>query len=69
MEIRFEPIVNLGTILHLLGVLGIIIGAYIKLTKRLDRMDMKLSMLWGWFKREHDINGDRNSNAQEESKL
>ena len=29
---------------------------YYGLLRRLDRMDMKIDMLWKWFQREHDMN-------------
>ena len=52
---HFDFAINLGTILHLLVLVG---GGFVwgmRLSRRLDSIEFKLHMLWSEFKREHEL--------------
>jgi hypothetical protein len=38
-------------------VIGSVLVAYIRLSRKLERLDVKFELVWRWFKAEHGING------------
>lgn len=51
----FNWTVDVGNVITVvLAVCGVVVVT----TRRLDRMEHKLGMMWAWFKKVHHINGD-----------
>ena len=53
----FEPTITLGTVLHALTMVGVMIAAYVKLSNRLTMMETKLDVMWRWWKHQVEANG------------
>ena len=53
-----DPTISLGNILTIVTTLGSVTLAAWKIVTRLSKMEMKLNLMWSWFKREHKIESD-----------
>lgn len=54
----FDPTLTLGNVLTLLTMLGGAAVFWIRLVRRLDRIDWKVHMIWRWYQKEHNIEND-----------
>jgi hypothetical protein len=60
-----EPVVSLGDIVTLVvTVMSVLSGAGVVLM-RLSKMDMKLSLLWNWYRRQHNIDSAGDSRLEQ----
>lgn len=51
MNLVFDPTISIGTILNLLTFVFTIAVFWQRLSRRLDRLEIKLNILWGRFAR------------------
>jgi hypothetical protein len=55
---KFEPVITLGTIIHLVTLIIAIASFYFSLKSDIKDLKFKVDMIWRWYKKEHGINGD-----------
>jgi len=48
-QIKFDETISLGTLLHLIALLGSVVAIYTKLSQRLSTAEAKLDMLVEWW--------------------
>ena len=64
----FDPTINLGSLISMIGVFVVGVGGYFGVLRRMDKIEMedklahktiytKLDLMWQWFKDEHAMNG------------
>lgn len=55
MPINVEATITVGNILSAVTTIAVICVAAWRMTVKLSKMEMKLNMIWTWYKREHKI--------------
>lgn len=57
-DLRWDPTINLGTMLNTVLLLGALAGIYMKLSERVTVVETKLDAMWRWWCAQHDIDPD-----------
>jgi hypothetical protein len=55
MLMTIDPTITTGNIISVVSTVGAIGIAAWKIIGRINRMDMKINLMWQWFKKEHNI--------------
>ena len=51
--------ISVGNLLTLAGSVVAIAAATVTVTSRLSKMEMKLDLIWSWYKKQHKIDNDK----------
>lgn len=58
MPIQIEPTISFGNFVNILVSIGAVLVAFWRVAVRLAKLELKLNMLWNWFKRENNLKDD-----------
>ena len=56
--VKFDWTISLGTLIHLSTLILVMIGGYVRINRKIDKLLMQHNMIWRWFKAEHGIDGE-----------
>lgn len=62
MAFEIDSKVEAGHILNIAVSLCAIMLSFWRIASRLSKMEMKLNLIWKWYKKQHDIDGDNDEN-------
>lgn len=58
-QVRFDWTLNFGTVLQLFGMFIMVVGLYIKLNERIQKLETKMDLVFSWWRNQMGSDNDR----------